>query len=215
MSSDEEKQLEDNFNRDREDEVKPHPNAIDIPKEKYTNLSPVVNFKFMSTVLKKQATPKANKVLSLEIEVNVPNYDDEGNVIHDESSLDSDEEDEAFEGRFNAHLLEDEVLDQDSYKGSMTDDESNKSASNIEETVPPPKQMDAEEIKADIQKHLNLDFGDGEEERRRGMGLGSIDEFRGNGLGGELEQYLDNDNFVEGNENSGYYEEDQEDHHSD
>ena len=84
----------------------------------------------MSNVLKKQTTPKSKKVLSLEIEVHVPNYDEEGNVIHDESSLDSDEEDEAFEGRFNAHLLEDEVLDQESYKGSMTDD-SNLSEQNI------------------------------------------------------------------------------------
>lgn len=66
----------------------------------------------MSEVLKRQATPKSKKVLNLEIEVKLPDYDEEGNVIHDESSLDSEEEDEAFEGRFNAHLLEDELLDQ-------------------------------------------------------------------------------------------------------
>ena len=65
--------------------------------------------------------------------------------------------------------------------------------------------MDAEEIKADIQKHLRLDFDDDEAERRRSLRVGSLDEIKGLGLGGELEQFINQNNFVEGNENSGYY----------
>jgi hypothetical protein len=77
----------------------------------------------MSDLLKKQATPKTKKVLTLQIEVNVPSYDEEGQLIVDEEE-DEEEGLENFEGIFNAHLLED---NQDSYKGSMTDEGSNKS----------------------------------------------------------------------------------------
>jgi len=73
----------------------------------------------------------------------------------------------------------------------MTDDDSNKSPANVQAVeILPPKQMDEEEIQADIKKHLNVDFGD--EEVRRSMRLGSLDDMGGLGLGRELAQFHDN-----------------------
>jgi len=112
QEEDEELELEREYNRDRQEEVKPHPSVEEIKNVAYTMSSALRNVKYMSEVLKRQSTPKSKKVLTLAIEVHAPRYDEEGNVIHDEEELGSDEEeDEAFEGRFNAHLLEDEVLD--------------------------------------------------------------------------------------------------------
>jgi hypothetical protein len=48
--------------------------------------------------------------LGLEIDVNAPEYDDEGNLIFEEDE--DEEEPEALTGIFNVHLLDEEVLDQ-------------------------------------------------------------------------------------------------------
>jgi hypothetical protein len=104
------------FLKDEEDEIRPHPNAKVVASIR----SPHRSVKFMSDVLRKQVTPKASKALTLKIDVNQPEYDEDGQLV-----MDSDEEEEDpenFEGIFNAHLLEDENLDKDSYKGSITDE---------------------------------------------------------------------------------------------
>ena len=46
--------------------------------------------------------------MRLKIDINAPDYDDEGKLIHNEEL---DEEDEDIEGLFNAHLLDEELLD--------------------------------------------------------------------------------------------------------
>lgn len=138
----------------------------------------------MSAVLKSQTTPKAQKVLNLKIDVNQPEYDEEGQLI-----VDSEEDEEAyenFEGIFNAHLLEDEYLDQQSYKGSMTDEDS----SLVEN-----KLMNEQEREEDIKKHLNVDFSENEENEQAHLRRISIEEYQDSGLGAELENYnRNNDN---------------------
>lgn len=75
----------------------------------------------MSSLLKKMPTPKAKKALTLKIDLNAPKYTETGDL---QNFSDEDPEDEEhFIGIFNAHLLEDDYLDKQSYKGSMTDDE--------------------------------------------------------------------------------------------
>ena len=105
----------------------------------------VRKMKLMSKLLMNQSTPKQvegnevdslmkskiesnkKKVLNLQIEVNEPEYDDEGKLVHKEEFEDDDEGLDNFEGIFNAHLLDEEVLDQQIYNGSMSSD-SDKSA---------------------------------------------------------------------------------------
>lgn len=65
-------------------------------------------------------------MLSLEIEVNEPQYDEEGQLVLEDEE--DEEEPDAFDGVFNAHLLEEEYLDGQSYQGSMTDEEAQESA---------------------------------------------------------------------------------------
>lgn len=107
----------------------------------------------MSNLLKNQPTPKAKKVLKLEIEINQPEYDEDGQIIHHEE----EEEDvlDNFDEYFNAHLLDEEYLDQQSYKGSMTDNESSSSTLKQQQ-----KEMNEQERQDDIKRHLNVDFGD-------------------------------------------------------
>lgn len=62
----------------------------------------------------------------------------------------------------------------------MTDDESNKSEHISEQPI---KQMDAEEIEADIKKHLNVDFDDEDEVNRRASMRSQREEMKGMGLG--------------------------------
>lgn len=90
----------------------------------------VRKMKLMSKLLMTQHTPKQvdgskvdpkikslmssnkKKVLGLKIEVNEPEYDEEGKLIHKEEFDDDDEGLDNFDGIFNAHLLDEEVLDQ-------------------------------------------------------------------------------------------------------
>ena len=105
----------------------------------------VRKMKLMSKLLMNQSTPKQvegnevdslmkskiesnkKKVLNLQIEVNEPEYGDEGKLVHKEEFEDDDEGLDNFEDIFNAHLLDEEVLDQQIYNGSMSSD-SDKSA---------------------------------------------------------------------------------------
>ena len=83
--------------------------VVEIPKQALKSI-PKRNVKFMSNIILKQSTPKAKKVLKLEIDVNQPAYDEEGQLLHEDKS-DESEEEEMFEGIFNAHLLDEEELD--------------------------------------------------------------------------------------------------------
>ena len=79
----------------------------------------------MSFVLQKQSTPKSKKLLNLEIDLNAPEYDREGQVVNND--IDESESDEdCFDGVFNAHLLDEEVLDEQEYNGSMTPESKSK-----------------------------------------------------------------------------------------
>jgi len=86
--------------------------------------------KLMSDILLKQSTPKSKKALTLKIDVNQPKYDADGKLIHDEELSEEDEED-PFDGIFNAHLLDEEEMDKHSYKGSMTDESNTSSHNNL------------------------------------------------------------------------------------
>ena len=82
-------------------------------------------YKYMSFVLQKQSTPKSKKLLNLEIDLNAPEYDREGQVVNND--IDESESDEdCFDGVFNAHLLDEEVLDEQEYNGSMTPESKSK-----------------------------------------------------------------------------------------
>lgn len=51
--------------------------------------------------------------MNLEIDINAPEYDSEGKLIHNEDLDDDyDDEDDNLEGVFNAHLLDEELLDE-------------------------------------------------------------------------------------------------------
>jgi hypothetical protein len=76
-------------------------------------------YRYMSTVLQKQSTPKSKKMLDLKIDLNAPTYDAEGKVVHDDD-IESESDEECFDGVFNAHLLEEEVMDEQEYNGSMS-----------------------------------------------------------------------------------------------
>ena len=93
--------------------------------------------KLMSSQLKNQKTPQVmsgipidpdtkekiktrrKRILGLEIDINAPEYDGEGNLIYEEED-DEEEEPEALNGIFNVHLLDEEVLDQQVYLGSRS-----------------------------------------------------------------------------------------------
>ena len=73
----------------------------------------------MSLVLLKQPSPKSKKLLNLKIDLNAPSYDDQGKIVHDDD-IESESDEDCFDGVFNAHLLDEEVLDEQEYNGSMT-----------------------------------------------------------------------------------------------
>lgn len=62
---------------------------------------------------------KKLQVLELQIEVNEPTYDDEGQVIHKDDEGSSDEMPEYLDGIFNANLLTDEYMDAQPYEGEQ------------------------------------------------------------------------------------------------
>ena len=100
------------------------------------NQEKTYQIKLMSALLKNQVTPQVlngvaldpdskkkvkktkQKILGLEIDINAPEYDADGNLIYEEDE--DEEEPEALNGIFNAHLLDEEVLDQQVYLGSRS-----------------------------------------------------------------------------------------------
>ena len=53
---------------------------------------------------------KKKKFMTLKVDINAPEYDGEGKLIHNEEELD-DETNSRLESQFNAYLLEEEVMD--------------------------------------------------------------------------------------------------------
>ena len=110
---------------------------LTIETEKLDNINDkAYQIKLMSALLRNQNTPQVisgvvldpstkkkistvkKKVLGLEVDINAPLYDHEGNLIYDEDE--EEEEPEALNGIFNVHLLDEEVLDQQVYLGSAS-----------------------------------------------------------------------------------------------
>lgn len=115
--------------------------------------------------------------------------------MHDEDFSD-DNEPEYLEGVFNAHLLEDEVMDQNSYKGSMTDESNQSSEKRFDNS------KDQLDIESDIKKHLNVDFGEDENPERNRLSIG--DEKYADGLASELDGF-NNEGYYQ-QQNSSYYD---------
>mmetsp|Transcript_15904 Transcript_15904/g.26804 ORF Transcript_15904/g.26804 Transcript_15904/m.26804 type:complete len:202 (+) Transcript_15904:1-606(+) len=121
------------------------------------------------------------KVLGLNIVVEDPEYDEEGNpVIKD---YEDDDGLEHFDGIFNAHLLEEEYLDSQPYQGDVTfsdNSEENKQAEQ-HNTSQINKPRDEAEIQEDLKKHLNIDFTerDGEEENEDEDESVDMDQYEG------------------------------------
>ena len=62
-----------------------------------------------------------SKIINLKIELNAPDYDGEGKLIHPEDELSNEEElDDKIAEYFNAMLLDEEILNSQVYEGSMT-----------------------------------------------------------------------------------------------
>lgn len=62
-----------------------------------------------------------SKIINLNIELNAPEYDGDGKLIHPEDNESNEEElDDKLAEYFNAMLLDEEVLDSQIYEGSMT-----------------------------------------------------------------------------------------------
>ena len=97
------------------------------------------NVKLMSNLLIGQKTPKSirgmdiddslklkmssrkNKVLSLKIEIDEPDYDEEGKLIHKDVASDDDEDyNPNLDGIFAAELLDEEYLDAQEYTGELS-----------------------------------------------------------------------------------------------
>ncbi len=160
------------------------PLELTIPEEE----EPLRDVKLMSKVISKLKTPKIyrgmeidermkkkirrmrNKVLDLEIVVEVPQYDENGDPIMDE------DEDDEFEhsGIFNAHMLEDEYLDQQEYVGeTFTSDEDEGSQEKAQADYYQDK--NEEEIEEDLKKHCNVDFGEEDQEGEEYVHDDSVD----------------------------------------
>lgn len=86
----------------------------------------------MYQVLVQKRTPKSSRLLELKIDVNAPEYDAEGKLIHDDDE-DDEEADEMFDEVFNSYLLEEEVMDLQVYNGSMTSSENSAKANKMNE----------------------------------------------------------------------------------
>jgi hypothetical protein len=65
-----------------------------------------------------------NKIINLKIELNAPAYGDDGKLLHpedDESEKSEDEEiDDKLAQYFNAHLLDEDLMNSQIYEGSMS-----------------------------------------------------------------------------------------------
>ena len=62
-----------------------------------------------------------SKIINLKIELNAPDYDGEGKLIHPEDEQSEEEElDDKLAEYFNAMLLDEEIMNQQVYEGSMT-----------------------------------------------------------------------------------------------
>lgn len=110
--------------------------------------------------LKHKIRETKQKVLGLEIVVEDIEYDSQGKQIRNEVDEDEEEYNDVFEGIFNAHLLDEEYLDQQPYEGETSFSQESDRQSAVQ-TVPPVYQpRDEEEIKEDLKKHLNIDFNE-------------------------------------------------------
>ena len=116
--------------------------------------------KLMSALLQRQSTPKnirgveidadqkqkysnrKDKILRMEIEIEEPTYDQDGQLIVTDQNSDYAAH---LDGVFMAHLLDEEYLDSQEW----IDPDGNGS---------PRPVLDGEDLQADIKKHLNLDF---------------------------------------------------------
>lgn len=164
----------------------------------------------MSSLLKNQNTPQVlsgrpidpdtkekikkrkQRILGLEIDINAPAYDDEGNLIYEESDED-EEEPEALTGIFNVHLLDEEVLDQQEYLGSATN---SLNSSQQEEQITNKLPMEEEELQADFKKHLNVDFNSDYEEEQLRTSIPrkslEVNDYNENNLAEQLEGFQNN-----------------------
>lgn len=88
------------------------------------------------------------KVLNLQITIMSPKYDDKGNPIYeDEEEYDEDDDNlNPHHEYFNSHLLDEDYLDSQPYRGEEAD-----------EQVKPQKKTE-QDLQDDIKKHLNIDF---------------------------------------------------------
>ena len=108
-------------------------------------------------------------------------------MLQDEEE-EEEENVETFDGIFNAHLLEDDYLDQQSYNGSMSDGSTNSSKARKQQKK---EMMDEDKVQQDIRKHLNIDFDENDSDLNlRKQSMDDINNL--GGLGSELEQFDDN-----------------------
>ena len=71
--------------------------------------------------LKFKMSSRKNKVLNLKIEIDEPDYDEEGKLIHKDVASDDDEDyNPNLDGIFCAELLDEEYMDAQEYTGELS-----------------------------------------------------------------------------------------------
>ena len=151
-----------------------------MPSQNRTTGGKSRNVKLMSNLLIGQKTPKSirgmdiddglklkmssrkNKVLSLKIEIDEPDYDEEGKLIHKDVASDDDEDyNPNLDGIFAAELLDEEYLDAQEYTGELSPGEQKKIELEKQKMELKKRELEErqeEDIQADLKKHLNVDF---------------------------------------------------------
>ena len=162
----------------------PTPQALQAPGPSRTTGGKTRNVKLMSRLLIAQKTPKSirgmdiddnlklkmssrkSKVLSLKIEIDEPDYDEEGKLIHKEVGSDDEEDyNPNLDGIFAAELLDEEYLDAQEYTGELSPGELKKIELEKQKAELKKRELEErqeEDIQADLKKHLNVEFMDQE-----------------------------------------------------